>query len=122
MKRILFSAAILAGAFLSFQPVFSYTTFSTEHSDKGDRNKDLSIMPDRASGEMKARFKAVKAGTAALEVIDEGGKVVLQQTAQLVPGMNDVPIINSLKLNEGAYTLRLVTNNQTYNSMFLIWK
>lgn len=122
MKRILFSAAIFAATFLSIQPVFSYTTPSTEHSDKGDRNKDLSIMPDRASGEMKARFKATKAAEAKLEVIDEAGKVVLQQTVQLAPGMNDVPLVNSLKLNEGTYTLRLVTNNQTYNSRFLIWK
>ena len=122
MKRILFSAAIFAGTFLSIQPVFSYTTPSIESSAKGDRDKDLSIMPDRASGEMKVRFKAGKAATATLEVIDEAGKVVLQQTAQLVSGMNDVPIVNSLKLNEGTYTLRLVTNKQTYNSRFLIWK
>lgn len=122
MKRILFSAAIIAATFLSIQPVFSYTTLSTEHSYKGERDKDLSIMPDRASGEMKVRFKATKAAEARLEVIDEAGKVLLQQTAQLAPGMNDVPLVNSLKLNEGSYTLRLVTNNQTYNSRFLIWK
>ncbi|MDO9376337.1 MAG: T9SS type A sorting domain-containing protein [Ferruginibacter sp.] len=122
MKRILFSAAFFAATFLSIQPVFSYTTPSLKHAHNVTGDKDLDIMPDRVSGEMKVRFKAVKASSASLEVIDEAGKVVLKQTAELVNGMNDVPIVNSMKLNEGTYTLRFVTNNHTYSSSFLIWK
>ena len=122
MKRVLLASAILAGTFLAIQPVFSNSAHFLNFLAKDDNGKDLSIVPDRESGEMKVRFKADKGSNATLEVIDENGKVVLQQTAQFTTGINNVPIVNSMKLKEGAYTLTLVTNKLTYHSRFLIWK
>ena len=122
MKRVLLASAILAGTFLAIQPVFSYSGHSLNFLGKDDKGKELSIVPDRESGEMKVRFRADKAANATLEVINENGKLVLQQTAQFTIGINNVPLVNSMKLKEGVYTLRLVTNNLTYNSRFMIWK
>ncbi len=122
MKKFLLATAIFLIASIASQPAFSFKTDQIQVTGNDDRNKDLSILPDRASGEMKVRFKAAKAGTATIEVADEAGKVVLKQAAQLTTGINNVPLVNSLKLNEGFYSVRLVTNNQTYSSSFLIWK
>jgi hypothetical protein len=122
MKRVFLAAAILAGTFLAIQPVFSNSGHFPNFLQTDDKGKELSIVPDRASGEMKVRFKADKASNATFEVLDENGKVVLQQTAQFTTGINNVPIVNSTKLKEGAYTLTLVTNKLTYHSRFLIWK
>lgn len=122
MKRVLLAAAILAGTVLAIQPVFSNSGHSLNFPAKDDAGKKLSIVPDRVSGEMKVRFTADKAANATLEVVDENGKLVLQQTAHLTIGINNVPLVNSMKLKEGVYTLRLVTNNLTYNSRFMIWK
>ena len=121
MKRVLLAAAILAGTFLAIQPVFSNSAHLLTFLSK-DNGKALSIVPDRASGEMKVRFKADKASNATFEVVDENGKVVLHQTAQFTTGINNVPLVNSMKLKEGVYTLTLVTNKLTYHSRFLIWK
>lgn len=122
MKRVLLAAAILAGTVLAIQPVFSNSGHTLHFLGKDDKGKELSIVPDRESGEMKVRFTADKAANATLEVVDENGKLVLQQTAHLTIGINNVPLVNSMKLKEGVYTLRLVTNNLTYNSRFMIWK
>src|SRR5687767_1224287 len=122
MRKVLLAAAILAGTFLAIQPVFSNSAHPLSFLAKHDNGKELSIVPDRASGEMKVRFKAGKASNATLEVVDENGNVVLQQTAQFTTGINNVPLVNSMKLKEGVYTLTLVTNKLTYHSRFLIWK
>ena len=124
MKKIILAAAVIATTCLSAQPAFSTTTknISYNNTDKDERSKELTIVPDRKSGETVVRFKASKAAEASITVLDESGKVVLQQTNQLTPGINNMPIANSMKLEEGFYTIRLATKNQTFNSRFLIWK
>lgn len=124
MKKIIYSTAILFTICFSTQSVFGNTLFNKEltKDDKVIRKNEISLVSDRATGNTQVRFKATKAGQAAITVSDEAGNIVLQQNNQVTSGVNTLPIINLLKLAEGNYTVRLTINNQTYSSKFLLWK
>lgn len=124
MKKIILTAIVFASVSIMTDAAFAHSISITTNTDKVvvNKEKEMSIVPDRASGETMVRFKSAKAGTATITVLDETGKIVLQQTNQLSNGINNLPVVNSLKLNEGTYTIQLVTNNQTFSSRFILWK
>ncbi len=124
MKKIILTAVVIAFVSITTNAAFANSTYIKAKTDKAanTKEKEMSIVPDRASGETMVRFKSAKAGAASITVLDESGKIVLQQTNQLTDGTNNIPVVNSLKLSEGTYTIRLVANNQTYSSRFILWK
>lgn len=124
MKKIIYSTAILFAICFSIQSAFSNTLSKKAFTNNEEvvKKNEISLVSDRATGNTQVRFKAVKAGQAAITVLDEAGNIVLQQTNEVTSGVNNLPIINLLKLAEGNYTVRLIINNQTYSSKFLLWK
>ncbi len=70
----------------------------------------LTLAPNPASHEVKATINVLKAGRAKWELIDNGGRVVLNGTVNLKTGKNVLPInINALK--GGAYYLTVKGDN-----------
>jgi hypothetical protein len=123
MKKITFIPVIALMLCISAAPTFGIDLFTTSYGDFDDRkNAEMSIVPDRASGEAQVRFKSTKNGEAVITVTNETGKVLLRQSSKFSAGINNIPITNLLTLDEGTYTVRLVTNNQTYSSRLLLWK
>ena len=84
--------------------------------------KGLSIMPNAATQDIKIIFSTYQSANATIEVIDENGKKVLGQSATLTAGSNSINIDNFHSLNEGTYTIQLISNNETQTSKFLYWK
>jgi hypothetical protein len=123
MKKITFIPVIALMLCISAAPTFGIDLFTTPYSNFDDRkNAEMSIVPDRASGEAQVRFKSTKNGDAVITVTDESGKVLLRQSSKFSAGINNISITSLLTLDEGTYTVRLVTNNQTYSSRLLLWK
>ena len=89
---------------------------------RGTAKKGLSIMPNAATKDIKIIFSIYQAANAKIEVIDENGKKVLGQSAILTAGTNSINIDNFHSLNEGTYTIQLISNNETQTSKFLYWK
>ncbi|MEO5893024.1 MAG: T9SS type A sorting domain-containing protein [Ferruginibacter sp.] len=122
--KIIFTLAIFSVLSLSARPVFS--TSLIDHCmpvKKGIAdNKKLSISSNRKSGEIQLLFTTVKIGEAAVTVLDETGKIVLQQTSQVTNSINTIPLKNATGLAEGAYSVRLISNNEIYTTSLLIWK
>ena len=94
----------------------------SDNISEGTAKKGLSIMPNAATKDIKIILVNDKATEATIEVIDENGKKVLQQSAQLTAGNNNINIDNFHSLNEGTYTIKLISNNETQTSKFLFWK
>ena len=125
MKKIIFTLTVLCVLSLTSQPVFS-STF-THHSlsgnaDNGGKKQAISIGSNRASGNMQLRFTSGKAGEASITILNESGKIVLQQTNQVTNSINTIPLTNATELPEGNYTIRLISNNETMTTRFMIWK
>lgn len=95
------------------------TTGSTAHNIA---KKGISIMPNAATKDVKIIFKTDKAATATVIVLDQNGKNILHQEAQITEGNNNINIDNFHNLNDGTYSIQLTTNNETYTSTFIIWK
>ena len=123
MKKITFTLAIASMLFATTLPAFSNSLpYKAVYNFDDGRNKEMSIVSNRASGEAQVRFNASKNSEAVITVLDETGKVLLQQTSKLSSGVNNIAISKLLTLNEGTYTVSLTTNNQTYSSRLLLWK
>ncbi|MEP7108747.1 MAG: T9SS type A sorting domain-containing protein [Ferruginibacter sp.] len=124
MKKIIFTLAILSVLGLTAQPVsgtsFANLSFS-DKADEGGKKKEISIGSNRASGDMLLRFTADKSGEAIITILNESGKIVLQQTNQLRNTINTIPLKNITSLAEGSYMVRLVSNNEIYTTRLLIW-
>jgi hypothetical protein len=84
--------------------------------------KDFIITPNPASTNAQIRFSAEKAGSAQLLVYDAAGKVVLKQQANVLEGNNSIAINHIIQLSDGMYTVRLVTNNESFSSKLIVWK
>ena len=123
MKKITFYLSIAFMLCVSTLPATSNNlpTVSHYNFDNG-KDKEISIVSNRASGEAQVRFKSAKDAEAIITVSDEAGKVLLQQNSKLSGGINTIAITNLLTLHEGTYTVQLVTNNQTYSTRLLLWK
>ena len=122
MKKNLFSVAILFALCAYTLPAFSTYTLENDRVLNEEKKGELSIVPNRESGEAQVRFKSNTSGEAIITVTDETGKLLLQQSNQLTSGTNNISITNLLKLNEGVYTVRLKTGDQTYSTSLLLWK
>jgi len=94
----------------------------SDNISEGTAKKGLSIMPNAVTKDIKIILVKDQATEATIEVIDENGKKVLQQSAQLIAGNNNINIDNFHSLNEGTYTIKLISNNETRTSKFLFWK
>jgi len=123
MKKITFYLSIAFMLCVSTLPATSNNLPKASHYnfDNG-KDKEISIVSNRASGEAQVRFKASKDAEATITILDEAGKVLLQQNSKVSSGVNTIAIANLLTLNEGTYTVLLVTNNQTYTTRLLLWK
>lgn len=97
--------------------------FSTTNNQLyGNLKKGITIMPNAATHDVKVIFKTDKPAVAKIIVLDESGKNVLQQHAHVAEGNNNINIDNFHTLNDGTYTIQLISNNETYTSTFIIWK
>ncbi len=83
---------------------------------------DLTILPNAATNDVKISFNAPAVGDAIILVLNENGKKLLQQTTKINVGKNNINIDNFHSLNEGNYTIQLISNNETHSAKFLIWK
>ena len=99
------------------------TVFSTTNNPfYGNSKKGMTIMPNSATQDVKVIFRTDKSAEAKIIVLDESGKNVLRQNAQIAEGNNNINIDNFHSLNDGTYTIQLISNNETYTSTFMIWK
>ena len=119
--KIIFTLTVFVVFSLMASPAQS-SSVTNNPADKGEKNKSITIGSNRASGDMLVRFTAEKAGTVSIEVLNESGKVVLQQTNKVTNSINAIPLKQATSLNEGHYTVRLTSNNETFTTQFLIWK
>ncbi|MDN3659048.1 T9SS type A sorting domain-containing protein [Ferruginibacter paludis] len=97
-------------------------TSSVSSYTNGIEKKGITIMPNASTNDVKVIFTSDKAATGKVIVLDETGKKVLQQNATIAAGKNSINIDDFHKLNEGTYTIQLISNNETYTSSFMIWK
>lgn len=121
MKKIIFTLTVFALFTLIASPAQSSSVTDNPIS-KGEKKPGITLGSNRASGDMLVRFTAEKAGEVSIAVVDEAGKVVLQQTNKVTNSANAIPLKNVTSLNEGFYTVRLVSNNETFTTPLLIWK
>jgi Secretion system C-terminal sorting domain len=83
---------------------------------------DLTVQPNAVTKDVKILFKSAVATNAVVTVTDENGKKVLQLTAKITAGNNNINIDNFHSLHEGNYTIQLTSNNEIHSTRFLIWK
>lgn len=88
----------------------------------GTKEKRMAIVSSRAAGQVQVRFLSEKAGEAIITVLNEAGKMMLRQKNQITEGSNTLKINNLLSLNEGFYTITLVSQKDAFSSGFLFWK
>ena len=123
MKKFLLSTTLVVTFALTAQSIDGISTRISAYALPLETIfNELSIVPNRATGEAQVRFKSAGSGEAAIVVLNEDGEIVLQQQNQLTTGINNLSIVNVLKLDEGSYTVRLVAGGRTYSSTLLIWK
>lgn len=122
-----FDTAIQSGSIASAEKVNSLftdqnTTSAIVGTWQGTLKKGITIMPNAATKDVKIIFKTDKVAAGTIIVLDENGKKVLHQDAQIAEGNNNINIDNFHTLNDGTYTIQLISNNETYTSTFMIWK
>jgi hypothetical protein len=122
MKKIFFSLTVIAIFCLKGQAATcaSFTNYSYNPIKDG-KKMEITIGANRASGEMQLRFTTGKPGKAAITVFNESGAIVLQQTDEVTNNINIIPLKNATRLTEGSYKVRLILNNETYITRFMIW-
>ena len=89
--KIIFTLTVFVVFSLMASPAQS-SSVTNNPADKGEKNKSITIGSNRASGDMLVRFTAEKAGTVSIEVLNESGKVVLQQTNKITNSINAIPL------------------------------
>ncbi len=114
VATLFFSNVLIAN---SFDPTPEYTNFHL-----GSSKKSITIIPNKATGDVQVLFVSNKPATALIKVFDANGKVVLKQESQLTEGKNKVNIDQFTALPEGSYTIKLTSNNKQYSSSFVLWK
>ncbi len=110
--------------------LISISVFATDGSTKktdenfnlGGSKKGLIVMPNPATGDAQILFVSGKTANALIKVFDINGNMVLNQDSKLAVGKNKVNINNFTKLDEGNYSIQLITNNKIYASTFVLWK
>ena len=85
-------------------------------------NGEMVISPNPSSNNAQIKIKMIKPTIGDITVFDAAGKIVLKQQASLLAGNNTIVINNITTLNDGYYTVRLNTNNETFSTKLLVWK
>ncbi len=125
MKKIIFTLTTLIVFSLVAQPVFSASCTNDPFSispGNGEKKKAITLGSNRQSGEMLVRFKAKKAGEASITILNEEGKIVLQQTNQLTSSYNAIPLKNVTNLADGSYVIQMIFSNEAFATRFMLWK
>ncbi|MEP7142956.1 MAG: T9SS type A sorting domain-containing protein [Ferruginibacter sp.] len=123
--KIIFTLIILSVFSLTTQAAHAATFPNAGcgiKTDEVDKKNELRIGSNRESGDMQLYFTAEKEGDAIITILNKSGEIVLQQTNRLTNSNNIIPLKNATALTEGSYTLRLLSNNETYTARFLVWK
>jgi len=123
MKKIIFTLTVLTVLSLFAQPSFSASCTNNPYSISpgyGENKKAIVLGSNRKSGEMLVRFTAKKAGEASITILNEEGKIVLQQTNQLNSSYNAIPLKNATNLPDGSYTVQMIANNVIFKARFMI--
>ncbi len=92
------------------------------HKNDRDKKKGIKIVSSRASGDMQLRFTADKAEKVTIKILNYAGEMVLKQINNVAASSNNIPLKNALELEEGQYTVFLISSSETYSTSFLIWK
>jgi methionine-rich copper-binding protein CopC len=71
---------------------------------------------------IEAKFSSVKATTATITITNQAGVVVNTQNVTLVKGNNTVSLLDVTTLEEGAYTISLISNGTTTTTTFVNFK
>jgi len=95
--------------------------FIDKTNNSGEK-KDITVGSDRKSGDIQLHVATIRAGKAVITILDASGKTRLQQTCLLTSSNNIIPLKNATRLTEGPYTVRVISNHQTYTTRFMIWK
>ena len=125
MKKIIYSFTFLCVLSLLAQPAFSITKAVNNcitHYDNGGKKKEIKIVSNRASGDMQLRFTADKAEKVTIKILNNTGKMVLEQTSEVKNSVNNISLKNALNLAEGQYTVFLISSDETFSTSFLIFK
>lgn len=122
MKKIIFTLTVLAVFGSTVLPAYSAKPTNHDFTDNGGKKKLLSIGSSRASGDLHLRFIADKAGEATITILNESGKIVLQQSNRVANRINSIPVRHATELIGGSYTVILISNNETYSTRFMILK
>ena len=122
MKKLIFTLTLLCA--FTFNAAFAGTHSFLNKSciNDGGKKKELTLGSHRASVNMLLRFNAAKAGSASITILNETGKIVGEQSSPLTKSLNTVVLKNAVALPEGAYTVRLIVNNETHTASFFIFK
>lgn len=124
MKKIIYSLTILCVLSLVAQTSFSNSVADNYviHKNDRDKKKGIKIVSSRASGDMQLRFTADKAEKVTIKILNYAGEMVLKQINDVAASSNNIPLKNALELEEGQYTVFLISSSETYSTSFLIWK
>ena len=77
---------------------------------------DIHVYPNPLSSSViNIEFTAKESGKLSIEIIDQSGKVILNQSKQIVQGLNHIEL-NDLDIARGAYLYRLLHNNKSFKS------
>jgi hypothetical protein len=71
---------------------------------------------------LELRFNARKATIATITITNEANIVVSTQTSDVVKGENKILIADATKLNEGTFTVTMVSNGKTETTKFVNFK
>ncbi|MBP6455316.1 MAG: Omp28-related outer membrane protein [Chitinophagaceae bacterium] len=87
--------------------------------DKKQEVSFVSVYPNPAKNEMKIQINAKEYGIATIAIIDATGKIVLRNSAEIVDGLNLVPV--SLKgLATGNYFASIFINEKSQTVSFIV--
>lgn len=84
--------------------------------------QEMTIFPNPSSTNAQLRFKAGAASTATILIYDASGKMIMHQQATILAGNNNVSLNNITQLNEGMYTVKMVTAKAAYSTKLIVWK
>ncbi len=80
------------------------------------------ITPNNKTNNIEVNLKVRKKQIVTFTIINQYGDIVNTIPVQVKKGKNKIDITNSSNLDEGTYTITMVTNRETTNTKFIIWK
>jgi len=77
---------------------------------------DIQVYPNPLSSSViNIEFASKETGKLSIEIIDQSGKVILNQSRQIIQGLNHIEL-NDLDIARGTYLYRLQHNNKSFKS------